>query len=43
MDGIGLAGWDGHTDKETGDLSKLAMLSKRAALLLNRVTRAASP
>jgi glutamate carboxypeptidase len=39
IDGVGLAGWDDHTDKETADLSKLAMLTKRAALLFLRQSR----
>ncbi len=43
IDGLGLAGWDGHTDKETADMSTLAMLTKRAALLLYRVTQGATP
>jgi len=39
MDGIGLAGWDDHTAKETADLRMLAPLTKRAALLLYRLSQ----
>ena len=38
IDGIGLAGWDDHTAKETADLRMLAPLTKRAALLLYRLS-----
>ncbi len=37
IDGVGLAGWDDHTDKETANLRMLAPLTKRAALLLMRL------
>ena len=37
-DGIGLAGWDDHTAKETVDLRMLMPLTKRAALLLFRLS-----
>lgn len=37
IDGVGLAGWDDHTDKETANLAMLAPLTKRAALLLLRL------
>ncbi|MEP7384041.1 MAG: M20/M25/M40 family metallo-hydrolase [Gemmatimonadota bacterium] len=37
IDGVGLAGWDDHTDKETANLRMLAPLTKRAALLLYRL------
>ncbi len=37
IDGVGLAGWDDHTDKETANLRMLAPLTKRAALLLLRL------
>ena len=37
IDGVGLAGWDDHTDKETANLHMLAPLTKRAALLLLRL------
>ncbi|MCC6773228.1 MAG: M20/M25/M40 family metallo-hydrolase [Gemmatimonadaceae bacterium] len=37
IDGVGLAGWDDHTDKETADLRMLAPLTKRAAVLLYRL------
>jgi glutamate carboxypeptidase len=40
LDGIGLAGWDDHTDRETADLRMLPALTKRAALLLYRLSRA---
>jgi len=39
IDGLGLAGWGGHTDKEIADMSTLSMLTKRAAILIHRVTR----
>lgn len=38
LDGLGLAGWDGHTDKETADLKMFAPLTKRAAVLLYRLS-----
>ena len=38
-DGSGLAGWDDHTDRETANLGMLAPLTKRAALLLYRLTQ----
>jgi glutamate carboxypeptidase len=38
LDGIGLAGWDDHTDKEMANLNMLGPLTKRAALLLHRLT-----
>ena len=37
LDGIGLAGWDGHTDKETADLRMFGPLTKRAAIFLYRL------
>lgn len=37
IDGIGLSGWDGHTDKETADLRKFPSQTKRAAILLYRI------
>jgi glutamate carboxypeptidase len=44
IDGVGLAGWDDHTEKETADLRMLAPLTKRAAVLLYRLgTRAPRP
>ena len=43
MDGIGLAGWDDHTVKEVADLRALPLLTKRAAVLLYRLTRPPSP
>jgi len=39
LDGVGLAGTDDHTAKETADLRMLAPLTKRAALLLYRLGR----
>jgi len=42
IDGIGLAGRDDHTDKETADLPMLPALTKRAALLLYRLSRGAA-
>jgi glutamate carboxypeptidase len=42
LDGIGLAGTDDHTDRETADLATLAPLTKRAALLLYRLSREAT-
>jgi glutamate carboxypeptidase len=39
LDGIGLAGRDDHTDRETADLGMLPALTKRAALLLYRLSR----
>jgi glutamate carboxypeptidase len=41
LDGIGLAGRDDHTDKETADLRMLPGLTKRAAVLLYRLSRGA--
>jgi glutamate carboxypeptidase len=37
LDGLGLAGRDDHTDKETADLRMLPALTKRAAVLLYRL------
>jgi glutamate carboxypeptidase len=37
IDGIGLSGHDDHTEKETADLRMLAPLTKRAAILLQRL------
>jgi glutamate carboxypeptidase len=39
LDGIGLAGRDDHTNQETADLRMLPALTKRAALLLYRLSR----
>jgi glutamate carboxypeptidase len=39
IDGIGLSGHDDHTEKETGDLRMFAPLTKRAALLMYRLTQ----
>ena len=41
MDGIGLSGWDGHTEKETADLRKFPSQTKRAAILLYRISTGA--
>lgn len=40
IDGIGLSGHDDHTDKETADTRKLPSQTKRAALLMYRLTTA---
>jgi glutamate carboxypeptidase len=42
IDGIGLSGSDDHTDKETADLRMLPVLTKRAALLLHRLSTGAN-
>jgi len=39
IDGIGLSGHDDHTEKETADLRMLAPMTKRAALLMFRLTQ----
>ncbi len=39
MDALGLAGWDDHTDKETADIRMFAPLTKRAAVLLFRLSK----
>ncbi len=39
LDGIGLSGHDDHTDKETADLRMLSVQTKRAAVLLYRLSR----
>jgi glutamate carboxypeptidase len=38
IDGVGLSGHDDHTTKETADLRMLSVQTKRAALLLHRLT-----
>ena len=38
IDGIGLSGHDDHTEKETADLRMLGPLTKRAAVLMLRLT-----
>ncbi|HEY8309496.1 MAG TPA: M20/M25/M40 family metallo-hydrolase [Gemmatimonadaceae bacterium] len=38
IDGIGLSGHDDHSDKETADLRKLPSQTKRAALLMYRLS-----
>ena len=40
IDGIGLSGHDDHSDKETADLRMLPVQTKRAALVLHRLTMA---
>ncbi len=42
LDGIGLSGHDDHSEKETADLRMLAPLTKRAAVLLYRLTQTAA-
>lgn len=42
IDGVGLSGHDDHTEKETADLRMLAPLTKRAALLIYRLTGGSS-
>ncbi len=39
LDGLGMAGADDHTVNETGDLKALPIQSKRAAVLMYRLTR----
>ena len=39
LDGVGLMGDGGHTVKETADLTTLPSQTKRAALLLYRLSR----
>ncbi|MGE5731549.1 MAG: M20/M25/M40 family metallo-hydrolase [Gemmatimonas sp.] len=39
IDGIGLSGHDDHTEKETADLRMFGPLTKRAALLMFRLTQ----
>ncbi len=41
IDGIGLSGHDDHTEKETADLRMLPRQTKRAALLIYRLSQAA--
>ena len=43
IDGLGLAGWDDHTVKETANLGALPMVTKRVAVLLSRLSRPPSP
>ena len=42
IDGIGLMGNSDHTVKETADLSTLPSQTKRAALLLYRISKGAA-
>ena len=42
IDGIGLAGRDDHTDRETADLTMLPVLTRRAAVLIYRLSRGPS-
>jgi len=39
VDGLGLPGEDSHTIKETGDISKISVQAKRAAVLMYRLTK----
>jgi glutamate carboxypeptidase len=39
IDGIGLSGHDDHTEKETADLRMLPSQTKRAALLIYRLSQ----
>jgi len=39
LDGLGVLGSGGHTTEETVDLSSIALATKRAALLIYRLTR----
>jgi glutamate carboxypeptidase len=39
MDALGLSGWGGHTDKETADLRMFAPQTKRAAILIHRLSK----
>ncbi len=43
IDGIGLAGHDDHSEKETADLRALPMSTKRAAILLHRLSTEERP
>ncbi len=43
IDGIGLSGHDDHSEKETADLRMLSVQTKRAALVLHRLTQGARP
>ena len=43
IDGIGLSGHDDHSEKETADLRMLPAQTKRAALVLYRLTQPSSP
>jgi glutamate carboxypeptidase len=43
LDGIGMSGADDHTDKETADLRMLPAQTKRAAILIYRLTRRPAP
>lgn len=42
IDGLGLSGHDDHTEKETADLDMLGPLTKRAAVLMHRLTEGAA-
>jgi glutamate carboxypeptidase len=43
IDGIGLSGRDDHTDRETADLRMLPVQTKRAALLIHRLSSGVKP
>lgn len=42
IDALGLSGWDDHTDKETADLRMFGPLTRRAAVLLYRLSKSAA-
>lgn len=42
IDALGLSGWDGHTDKETADLRVFTAQTKRAAILMYRLSKGAA-
>jgi glutamate carboxypeptidase len=42
LDALGLAGWDDHTDKETANLNWFPRQTKRAAVLLYRLSNSAA-
>jgi glutamate carboxypeptidase len=43
IDGIGLSGHDDHSERETADLRMLPVMTKRAAVLILRLTQGARP
>jgi glutamate carboxypeptidase len=43
IDGIGLSGHDDHSEKETADLRMLSPMTKRAAVLILRLTHSPGP
>ena len=42
IDGIGLMGHDDHTEKETADLRTLPSQTKRAAIVMYRLSQSAA-